>query len=67
MDKTLPSSAGAAGLSPGQEAKVSQAAEPKETPGNRSNTVTNQIKTLKILYKKFNILLTDWENPVTRH
>ena len=58
MDKISPSSAGAVGLSPGQEAKVSQAAEPKETPGNRSNTVTNRIQTLKIVHKKFNILLT---------
>ena len=41
MDKILPSSAGAVGSSPGQEAKVSQAAEPKTIPGNRSNTVTN--------------------------
>ena len=53
--KTLPSSAGVAGLIPGQGAKISPAFWPKKkkkkkTQIHRNNVVTNSIKTVKIAH-----------------
>ena len=47
--KTLPPSVGGAGLIPGQGAKTPHASWPKKPnkPQNRSNIVTNSIKTKK--------------------
>ena len=51
--KTSPSNAGAAGLIPGQEAKILHALCQKTKTQNRSNIVTNSIRTFKmILIKK---------------
>ena len=43
--KTLPSNAGGVGLIPGQGAKIPHAARPKTKNKNRSDIVTNSIKT----------------------
>ena len=45
--KTLPSNAGREGLIPGRGAKIPHALRPKNQNINRSNIVTNSIKTLK--------------------
>ena len=50
--KTLPSNAGVAGAIPGQGAKIPDALPPKNQTQNRSNTVTNSIKTLKVVTLK---------------
>ena len=50
--KTLPSSAGGAGLIPGQGAKISPAFWPKNPPKYTSNVVTNSIKTIKMAHLK---------------
>ena len=53
MIKTLPSNAGDVGLIPGQGAKIPHASWPKKAKHkNRSNTVTNSIKTLKVVHTK---------------
>ena len=52
--KTLPSNAGCAGSIPGQGAKISHASWSKNQTKNRSNIVTNSVKTLKLVHiKKF--------------
>ena len=50
--KTLPSSAGVAGLIPGQGAKISPAFWPKKKKPkiHRNNVVTNSIKTVKMAH-----------------
>ena len=51
MVKISPSSAGGAGSIPGPEAEISTAPLPKnQNIDNRSNIVTNLIKTLKMFY-----------------
>ena len=51
--KTSPSIAGGAGLIPGQGAKTTQASWPKKpNHKNKNNTVTNSIKTLKMVHIK---------------
>ena len=54
MVHTLPSNAGGEGSIPGWGTKVQSALEPKRKhkTENRSNTVTNSIKTLKMVYIK---------------
>ena len=48
MGETSPSKAGGVGLIPGSGAKTPHAPEPKnQNMNNRSNNVTNAIKTLK--------------------
>ena len=49
--KTLPSNAGGVGLISGWEA-IPQAVQPKKPPKNRSNIVTNSIKTFKMAHIK---------------
>ena len=46
MVKTLPSSAGGVGSIPGQGAKIPHASGQKTKAQNRSNIVTNSIKTI---------------------
>ena len=53
MVKTSPSNAGGEGSIPGQETKIPHASRPKN-PKHRSNTVTNSIKTLKMVHIKKN-------------
>ena len=49
MGETSPSKAGGVGLIPGQGAKTPHAPQPKnQNINNRSNNVTNSIKTLKM-------------------
>ena len=51
--KTSPSNAGGAGLISSQGAKISHALQPKnQNVNNRSNGVTNSIKTLKTIHIK---------------
>ena len=53
MVKTLPSNAGGAGSIPGQGVEIPHALWPKnQNTKNRSNIVTNSIKTLKMVKKK---------------
>ena len=52
MIKTLPSNAQNAGSIPGQGAKIPHASRPTNKIQNRSNTLTNSIKTLKMVHKK---------------
>ena len=54
MVKTFPSSAGGVGSIPGQRAKIPQALKPKIQKSiiDRCNTVTNSIKTLKMVHIK---------------
>ena len=59
--KTSPSNAGGAGSIPGRGAKIPHASRPKNQ--NRSNTVTNSIKTLKMVHiKKKKILKKNFFN-----
>ena len=51
--KTLPSNAGGAGLIPGQGARIPYAWQPKnQKRKNRSNIVTDSIKTVKAVHFK---------------
>ena len=50
--KTSPSAAKGVGSIPGQGAKISHASGPKNQDVNRSNIVTNSIKTLKMAHIK---------------
>ena len=52
--KTSPSNVGSAGSIPGWGAKIPHALRPKyqKNPQNRSNIVTNSIKTLKMVHVK---------------
>ena len=50
MVKTSPSNAGGAGSIPGQGAEIPHASWPKTQNINRSNIVTNSIKTLKMVH-----------------
>ena len=53
MVKTSPSNAGSVGSIPGQEAKIPCALRPKNPNiTNRSNSVINSIKALKMVYTK---------------
>ena len=52
MIKTLPSNAQNAGLIPGQGAKIPHASRPTNKIQNRSNTLTNSIKTLNLVHIK---------------
>ena len=53
MVKTLPSRAGGAGSIPGRGTKMPHASQPKnQNLKNRSNIVTNSIKTLKMVHIK---------------
>ena len=53
MVKTLPSSPGGVGLIPGQGINIPHALRPKnQNISNKSNIVTNSIKTLKIAHIK---------------
>ena len=56
MFKTLPSNAGAMGSIPGQGAKMPFRQKKKTNTQNRSNIVTNSIKTLKMVHIKKKIL-----------
>ena len=48
----MPSNAQNAGSIPGQGAKIPHASRPTNKIQNRSNTLTNSIKTLKMVHKK---------------
>ena len=50
--RTSPSNAEGTGSIPGREAKIPHALGPKTKTENRSNIVTNSIKTLKIVHIK---------------
>ena len=51
--ETSPSNAGDAGLIPGRGAQIPHASQPKnQNVSNRSNIVTNSIKTLKMVHIK---------------
>ena len=53
MVKTSPSNAGSAGSIPGWGAKIPHASRPKnQETKNRSNIVTNSVKTLKRVHIK---------------
>ena len=53
MVKTSPSNAGGVGLIPGQGAKIpTTCLSAKKSKQNRNNTVTNSIKTLKMVHIK---------------
>ena len=70
MVKTSPSSAGGAGSIPGRGAKIPHASRQKTKTLNRSNIVTNSIKTkqkkkkyIVIVHFKFHTLLLSFSNP----
>ena len=52
MVKTPPSHAGGGASMPGQEAEIPHDSVGKSKPLNRNNSVTNSIKTLKMVYIK---------------
>ena len=52
MGKTSPFNAGGASVIPGQGTKIPHASWPKAKTENRSNIVTNSIKTLKTVHIK---------------
>ena len=57
MIKTSPSKAGGAGSIPGQGVNIPHASGPKnQNIKNRSNIVTNSIKTFKMVHRKKKIL-----------
>ena len=60
MVETLPSRAEGAGLVPAQGAKILNASQPKNKhkKKKRNNTVTNSIKTLKMVHIKKNLKKT---------
>ena len=70
MVKTLPSSAGGAGLIPGQRAKIPHVPVPKQKQKqeknkkqSRSNIITNSTKTLKMVHiKKTNLNRNEIQN-----
>ena len=63
MIKILPSNAQDAGSIPGQGAKIPHASRSTNKIQNRSSTLTNSIKTLKMVHKK-KFFLIKWKTEL---